>query len=87
MFFEGTLEHFILSIMNSSFACGTGRIYLELLKDVDAYGIDISKNMLEVLKKKAKELKLKPKVYKADMRTFKLSHKFSDNHSVQVFSA
>ncbi len=31
---------------------------------VDAYGIDISKNMLEVLKEKAEELKLTPKVYK-----------------------
>jgi len=29
-------------------ACGTGRIYLELLKDgIDAYGIDISENMLQ----------------------------------------
>jgi ubiquinone/menaquinone biosynthesis C-methylase UbiE len=59
-------------------ACGTGRIYLELLKDgIDTYGIDISENMLKVLKKKAKELGLKPKVKKADMRTFKYPHKFS----------
>lgn len=59
-------------------ACGTGRVYLEMLKDgVDAYGIDISGNMLKVLEKKAKNLDLKPKVKKADMRTFKLNHKFS----------
>jgi len=59
-------------------ACGTGRIYLEMLKDgADAYGIDISKNMLKVLKMKAKKLRLKPKVRKADMRTFKLDQKFS----------
>ncbi len=59
-------------------ACGTGRIYLELLKDgIDAYGIDISENMLETLKKKAKELGLKPKVKKADMRTFRFNTKFS----------
>ncbi len=59
-------------------ACGTGRIYLELLKDgVDAYGIDISKNMLEVLKKKARNLGLKPKVKKADTRNFKFNIKFS----------
>lgn len=59
-------------------ACGTGRVYLELLKEgVDVYGMDISGEMLKVLKKKVKELKLKPKVYKADMRTFKLKHKFS----------
>ncbi len=59
-------------------ACGTGRIYLEMLKDgVDAYGIDISGNMLKVLEKKAEKSGLKPKVKKADMRTFKLNHKFS----------
>jgi len=59
-------------------ACGTGRIYLEILKDgADAYGIDISENMLKVLKMKAKKLRLKPKVCKADMRTFKLDQKFS----------
>ena len=59
-------------------ACGTGRVYLELLKDgVDAYGIDISQNMLQVLKKKAKELGLKPKVKKADMRNFRFNTKFS----------
>jgi len=51
---------------------------LELLKDgIDAYGIDISKNMLKVLRKKAKELGLKPKVKKADMRNFKFNDKFS----------
>lgn len=59
-------------------ACGTGRIYLEMLKDgVDAYGIDISETMLKVLKMKAKKLRLEPKVRKADMRTFKLDQKFS----------
>jgi len=59
-------------------ACGTGRIYLELLKGgIDIYGIDISKNMLEVLKKKARNLGLKPKVKKADMRNFKFNIKFS----------
>jgi ubiquinone/menaquinone biosynthesis C-methylase UbiE len=59
-------------------ACGTGRIYLELLKSgIDAYGIDISENMLKILKMKAKNLGLKPKVYKADMRTFNLRQKFS----------
>ncbi len=58
-------------------ACGTGRIYLEMLKDgVDAYGIDISENMLKVLKMKAKKSGLEPKVRKADMRTFKLKDKF-----------
>lgn len=59
-------------------ACGTGRIYLELLKDgIDAYGIDISENMLRVLKEKAKKLGLNPKVKKADMRNFRFNTKFS----------
>lgn len=59
-------------------ACGTGRIYFELLKlGVDAYGIDISKKMLQELRNKAKEEKLEPKVYKADMKTFRFNHKFS----------
>ena len=49
-----------------------------MLKDgVDVYGIDISENMLKVLKKKAKDLGLKPKVKKAGMRTFKLKDKLS----------
>lgn len=58
-------------------ACGTGRVYLELLRDgIDIYGIDISKNMLKVLKTKAYTLELKPKVRNADMRTFRLNQKF-----------
>ncbi len=58
--------------------CGTGRIYLELLKkEVDIYGIDISKEMLRKLKEKAKKLKLKPKVYQRDMKNFKINKKFS----------
>ena len=59
-------------------ACGTGRVYLEILKKgVDAYGLDISENMLGTLKKKAAVLGLKPKVEVADMRDFTLNRKFS----------
>jgi len=59
-------------------ACGTGRIYLELLKEgVDIYGIDISEEMLKVLNKKAKELRLTPRVDKADMMSFRLGYGFS----------
>ncbi len=37
-------------------ACGTGRVYLELLrKGIDAYGIDISDELLNVLRNKAKK--------------------------------
>ena len=58
--------------------CGTGRIYLELLKiGINVYGVDISKGMLEVLKEKAKRLGLTPRVYQADCKNFKLKHKFS----------
>ncbi len=59
-------------------ACGTGRVYLKLLKeDVDAYGIDISKEMLEALKEKAEVLKLRPQVEQADMRNFDIQKGFS----------
>jgi len=59
-------------------ACGTGRIYLELLKEhLPVVGIDISEEMISTLKKKAQELGLKPKVYTADMRDFRLEEKFA----------
>ena len=59
-------------------ACGTGRIYLPLLAaGVDAYGIDISKNMLSVLEKKARQAGLVPHVGLADMRNFKRKERFS----------
>ena len=58
--------------------CGTGRVLLELLKKgIDIEGLDISKEMLKILKSKAKLLGLKPKVYKADMRKFSLKKKYS----------
>jgi len=58
-------------------ACGTGRMYLELLKqDVDIHGIDLSEAMLGALKEKAAERNLKPKVSVADMRNFSLDETF-----------
>lgn len=58
-------------------ACGTGRIYLELLKEgLDVVGIDISEEMIAALKAKAEEMGLKPKVHVADMRTFRLNDRF-----------
>ncbi|MFC7202216.1 class I SAM-dependent methyltransferase [Haloferax namakaokahaiae] len=51
--------------------CGTGRIYLELLRHgVDATGIDISTGMLDRLRTKADEEGLDPRVWHADMRNF-----------------
>lgn len=59
-------------------ACGTGRIYLDMLKEgVDAYGIDISEEMLDKLREKADERGLEPRVSKADMQDFELGEKFS----------
>lgn len=59
-------------------ACGTGRIYLELLDaGVDAYGFDLSEKMLGKLREKADERGLDPHVFQADMRDFDLKEDFS----------
>ena len=59
-------------------ACGTGRIYLRLLRmGVDAYGLDISPKMLQVLRASAIEQGLFPKVKKGDMRSFSYPFRFS----------
>lgn len=51
--------------------CGTGRIYLRLLQEGhDVYGIDVSQDYLDVLKRKADENGLKPHVLQEDMRSF-----------------
>ncbi|KAB1198633.1 MULTISPECIES: class I SAM-dependent methyltransferase [Haloferax] len=51
--------------------CGTGRIYLELLREgVDADGIDLSTGMLDQLRANAAEEGLDPDVWHADMRAF-----------------
>ncbi|MEM4359631.1 MAG: methyltransferase domain-containing protein [Candidatus Bilamarchaeaceae archaeon] len=57
--------------------CGTGRVLLELLKKgIDIEGIDISKEMLRILKNKAKIRGLSPHVYYADMRDFSLKRRY-----------
>lgn len=59
-------------------ACGTGRIYLELLKEgLDAVGIDISEEMIAALREKAADMSLKPRVHVADMRSFDLDERFN----------
>ena len=51
--------------------CGTGRIYLDLLREgVDADGIDVSEEMLAVLREKAAEEGLDPQVWRADVTEF-----------------
>lgn len=58
-------------------ACGTGRILLPLSEaGIDIEGFDISFQMLEELKRKAKKNSLKPRVWKADMRNFKSKNKY-----------
>lgn len=52
-------------------ACGTGRIYLELLRaGVDADGFDLSPAVLDVLRRNAASEGLEPNVWQADMTTF-----------------
>ena len=51
--------------------CGTGDIYLDLLaENIDAYGIDISTEMLETLRRNASERGLEAKVMQADITDF-----------------
>ncbi|MCB0725754.1 MAG: class I SAM-dependent methyltransferase [Ignavibacteriae bacterium] len=55
---------------------GTGRIFVEALnRGADIYGIDISENMLEILREKLPESE-QHRVSLADMRDFDLSKKF-----------
>lgn len=54
-------------------ACGTGAATLELARrDFEVTAIDLSSEMLEILKKKKKTHKIE--IIKADMQNFKLSH-------------
>lgn len=57
--------------------CGTGRVYLELLRaGVDASGIDLSAGMLDVLRERASEAGLDPRVRQADMRSFRAEREY-----------
>lgn len=49
--------------------CGTGRHYIPLMQEgYDVTGLDGSQNMLSVLKRKAREANVKPRVLRKDMR-------------------
>lgn len=51
-------------------ACGTGRLYLELLRrGIDADGFDVSPAMLEILRAEAAADNLNPTVWAADLRS------------------
>lgn len=57
--------------------CGTGRLLIPLLKNgKKVAGLDLSKRMLEILRKKAKEQNLAPKLYLGNMINFKIKEKF-----------
>ncbi len=49
--------------------CGTGRHHIPLTQEgYDVTGLDASQNMLSVLKRKAKEANVKPRILRQDMR-------------------
>ncbi|SIR14881.1 Methyltransferase domain-containing protein [Haladaptatus litoreus] len=59
-------------------ACGTGRLYLELLRQgVDADGFDVSPEMLEILREKAATEDVTPTVWQADLRSIGASRTYS----------
>lgn len=59
-------------------ACGTGRLYLELLRHgVDADGFDVSSAMLEILREKAATGDLTPTVWEADLRSIDADRAYS----------
>ncbi len=58
--------------------CGTGRIYLELLRaGVDADGIDVSSDSLDVLRETAAEEGLEPTVREGEMTTFEPEREYA----------
>jgi SAM-dependent methyltransferase len=58
-------------------ACGTGRVLLPVLQaGADADGFDLHPGMLEVLKRKAAALGLKPRAFQADMRDFTMPRRY-----------
>jgi len=58
--------------------CGTGRVMLELIKKgITVEGLDVSKEMLRILKNKARMMGYSPNLYHADMRDFSLKKKYS----------
>lgn len=57
--------------------CGTGRHYIPLMQDgYQVTGLDLSQNMLDVLKKKAEAEKLEPHVFRKDMRKMDFADEF-----------
>ncbi|HVP14380.1 MAG TPA: class I SAM-dependent methyltransferase, partial [Terriglobales bacterium] len=58
--------------------CGTGRVYLPMLRaGADVDGFDLSRGMLEQLRRKAAALGLEPRVRQADMRDFTMPRRYA----------
>lgn len=58
-------------------ACGTGRIYLDVLEaGVDVDGFDASDGSLSLLRERASERGLEPSVWQADMRSFQVERAY-----------
>lgn len=58
-------------------ACGTGRIYLDVLgAGVDVDGFDASEGSLSLLREQAAEQGLEPSVWQADMRSFEVERRY-----------
>jgi SAM-dependent methyltransferase len=57
--------------------CGTGRHYIPLMQEgCEVTGLDQSQNMLDALKKKAEATKLKPRLFRKDMRKMDFADEF-----------
>lgn len=57
--------------------CGTGRLTLPLAEEVSITGLDLSKPMLDLARKKAKEKNLNIEFIHGDMTNFDLNRKFN----------
>jgi SAM-dependent methyltransferase len=59
-------------------ACGTGRVLLPCLQaGVDVDGLDLFPGMIAQLQSKAAVLGLRPNVFEADMRSFRLARRYA----------
>ena len=57
--------------------CGTGRLLLDYQSQgVDIDGVDISSDMIEICRQKAKKMELVPRLYLADMETMSLPRQY-----------
>ena len=78
-FFEFVFDEFTQATVSKilDVGCGTGRHYIPLVKDgYEVTGLDLSQNMLNVLRKKAEAADLKPCVFRKDMREINFANEF-----------